>query len=52
MAERKNRLLIPVRFLVRADSLEEGRDKIRQLIEHGKAMHNGDVDWEWAAAAR
>jgi hypothetical protein len=42
-----NRLSIPVRFLVAADSLTEARDKVRQLIEHGKEAHNGDIDWEW-----
>jgi hypothetical protein len=40
-------LPVPVRFFVRAETLEEARDIVRQLIEHGKAMHNGDVDWEW-----
>ena len=41
------RLPVPVRFNVQADSLEEARDKVRQLIEHGRAMHNGDIEWEW-----
>jgi hypothetical protein len=47
VARTANRLSVPVRFLVTADSLTEARDKVRQLIEHGKAVHNGDIDWEW-----
>jgi len=47
VARTANRLSIPVRFLVTADSLAEAREKVRQLIEHGKAVHNGDIDWEW-----
>ena len=49
--ERLTLLPVPVRFIVRADSLEEARDKVRQLIEHGKAVHNGDIQWEWTVGS-
>lgn len=43
----QKRLAVPVRFLVDADSLEEARNKVRQVIEHGKATHAPEIEWEW-----
>ena len=51
MAKAVKSLPVPVRFFVRAESLEEARDKVRQVIEHGKADHNGDVEWEWSVGS-
>lgn len=47
----QKRLLVPVRFLVKADSLEEARDKVRQVIEHGKEAHDPEIEWEWSAGS-
>lgn len=38
---------VPVRFTVEAETLEEAREKVKILIEHGSSAHNGDVDWAW-----
>lgn len=40
------RFVLHARFAVSADSLQEAKDILEQVIEHGKLMH-GDVDWEW-----
>lgn len=42
---------VPVRFFVEADSLEEARDKVRQVIEHGKAAHDPEIEWEWSVGS-
>ena len=39
---------VSVSFRVRAESLEEAREKVKELIEHGQAVHNADVQWDWA----
>ena len=46
-AKGQKRLAVPVRFFVNADSLEEARDRVRQVIEHGQAVHDPDIEWEW-----
>lgn len=45
------RLSVPVTFFVTSESLEEARDKVRQVIEHGKEFHNGDIEWEWSVGS-
>lgn len=42
---------VPVRFFVKADSLEEARDKVRQVIEHGKEAHDPQIEWEWSVGS-
>ena len=42
---------VPVRFFVKADSLEEARDKVRQVIEHGKEAHDPEIEWEWSVGS-
>lgn len=43
---------ITVRFLVDAETLEEAREKVKILIEHGRSAHDHEVDWEWSKAGR
>ena len=45
------RLPVQVRFFLTAESLEEARDKVRQVIEHGKVFHNGNIEWEWSVGS-
>jgi hypothetical protein len=44
----QKKLPVPVRFLIKADSLEEARDQVRQVIEHGKETHDPEIEWEWS----
>jgi hypothetical protein len=44
----ESRFGVVVSFRVRAESLEEAREKVKELIEHGQAVHDGDVQWDWA----
>ena len=47
----QKRFPVPVRFSVNADSLEEARDRVRQVIEHGREAHDPDIEWEWSVGS-
>jgi hypothetical protein len=40
------RFVVRVSFVVTADSLEAARSKVKQVIEHGEAVH-GEIEWDW-----
>jgi len=43
---------VTVRFIVDAENLEEARERVKIVIEHGRSAHDVDVDWEWSKAGR
>ena len=47
-----DRFAVPVTFMVTAESMEEAQEKVKQVIEHGQSLHNGDVEWVWSSASR
>ena len=45
------RFVVRVSFVVTADSLDAARSKVKQVIEHGEAVH-GEVEWDWMGYVR
>jgi len=41
------RFIVQIIFEVRADNLEDARQKVKQVIDHGRSFHNGDLEWDW-----
>jgi hypothetical protein len=40
------RFVLQVRFTVSAENLQQAREKVQQVLEHGEQVH-GHVLWEW-----
>jgi len=39
------RFVVRVSFVVTAESLDAARSKVKQVIEHGEAVH-GEIEWD------
>ena len=40
------RFVLHVRFTVSAENLQEAKEKVLQVIEHGEMFH-GEIEWGW-----
>jgi hypothetical protein len=45
------RFVLHVRFNVSAENLQEAREKVQQVLEHGELVH-GQIHWEWMNRSR